>query len=80
MTLGWHHGALCVLVIFVGFCRDQLQLELGFSSVDDDGQDVISFVFWIGLDQWILVGRSGFSRLDLMLCVAPTRIVRGFQS
>jgi len=37
-------GAFSVLVGFVGIGRDQLRSGLGFSNVDNDDQDVISFV------------------------------------
>ena len=73
-------GASSMSVSFVVLSRDPLRSELGFGSVDVDGRDAISFVSWIGLDRWISVGRSGFGRLDLMLRVAPTCIVRGFRS
>ena len=73
-------GAFSLLVNFIGFSRNQLRSGLSFGSVDSDGQDVIDFVFWIGLDWQISFGRSGFGRLDLMLCIVPTRIVRGFRS
>ena len=75
-----YQGASSVLVGFVGFSHDPLRSELGSDSVDGDNRDVISFVSWIGLDRRISVGQSGFRRLDLMLRVAPTRIIRGFWS
>ena len=65
---------------FVRICCDQLRSELGFDSVEDDSQDEISFVSWIGLIRQILVGQSGFERLDLMLHVVPTCIAGVSQS
>ena len=73
-------GCISVFVGFVGVGRDQLRSGLGFGSVNSDSQDVIDFVFWIGLDQQISFGRSGFRRLDLMLHVEPTYIAEASRS